>query len=230
MMRARLNRLLRPAAAPAAAGYVPTPQFYWKLNDSVAPTFGAVSLSSGAPTYGAGKYGNGLYSAAESSIGSNEVPILTGSRTGSFAASAWFKAAGVNLSTSRIFQSDGEGSDLLLYLDLVNGVYTVGMVIGSSFGGPGASVNPSLSVGMHHVAAVSSGGVARLYLNGVVVASVNVASLPGAFGDPYGDFGVQAQTEGVTDDVAVWVGTVPTPAQIAAIAAAAGDLSTLLAP
>ena len=132
-----------------------------------------------------GKFGNGLYSAASAAISSNEVPILTGSRTGSFAASAWFKATGVNLSTARIFQSDGEDSDLLLYLDFV-------------------------------------------YLNGAEVASVSVAGLPGEFGNPYGDFGVQAQTEAVTDDVAVWVGSVPTPAGIAAIAAAAGDLSTLI--
>lgn len=224
----RNRALLNRRTPPAAVDDIPQPAYYWKLNDSVAPTVGAVSLSSGTPTYAAGKFGNGLYSAASAAISSNEVPILTGSRTGSFAASAWFKATGVNLSTARIFQSDGEDSDLLLYLDFVNGVYTVGLIIGSSFGGPGVSVNPSLSVGMHHVAVISNGGTAKLYLNGAEVASVSVAGLPGEFGNPYGDFGVQAQTEAVTDDVAVWVGSVPTPAGIAAIAAAAGDLSTLI--
>lgn len=225
------STLYRPAGGAAAVPF-PTPARYWKFDGTLADAgSGGVALSGGTVSYATGKYGQALRTGASGPSGANTG--FTGNvNARSVAVSLWVLEVAGDVTMGELRGRDGAVAQVLqLRVRRAAGVLNLTAAVGSATW----SGTPVLTAAAwNHVALVAdvATGLVSAYVNGVDQGgAVSYAAATGAYdASGAGSFLALSPVAAASglDDAAVWLNTVPTAAQVASIAAAAGDLSTLL--
>lgn len=229
-MASHYHRMRSLFARRAAVPFVPitAPVAYWKLDDSPAAAVGAFVLA-GTEGYTAGKYGS---AALNATLSTASVPVLAGPLGAtSWAVAFWFVKPTVSSSRRPTVQqtNTGGGNDVRLQFSFFSPNATYGIVVGPSAATQQTgSIQGVTAAGFNHAILVNEAGLATLYINGAAFTTLDTSAEVGEF-DLTGSLQITTNTAGTIDDVAIWLGDVPSVEEIARIAASAGDLSTLLA-
>jgi hypothetical protein len=213
-----------PLPPPPPPPSFPAPVGYWKFNDTLADASGnGRDLSGSSVAYESGKYGQGASSLVGGGMFRANDIISVNNVSGPYTVCGWFKLAA----------SPPRGATVGMQLGS-NNLFSVGRDTSSSYA---VFVSPSgfngyvqsgadAGAGWHHVAVTVSGAVAKLYVDGSQAGSVSL-NLSGNTMSESATLRINCMAAGdAVDDVAVF-DVALTAGQIATIAAAAGDLSTL---
>lgn len=215
---------VRPPVSPPPAGF-PAPVGYWPFDSALTDASGnGHHLTGASATYAAAKFGQGVQTNGTAAASQTLLSGPVGA--GPWSLAFWAPKPGMFQGTQvQLTYANASSAVVLQVSGSFSGVGASGQVIRKNGSITAVSVTPTLADGQHHFALVNDGTTLTLYIDGAAVGTANPAGVTDAF-EAFGQ--VAANTNFVTlDDAAVW-DVALTAEQVAAVAAAAGDLSTLL--